>query len=863
MKQFVCGFELLNNSKSYIKTMKKSAYIRFALSFLLVISLLSPAAVLAMGDGKKFFKEGMKAEVAEEWDKAVEQFALAVAENPKNAEYRLHYVRALFMASQMYMKKGANSANEKDYKAAYDSFRRAYAYDPTNELAKAEMEKMARLYKEQIDGENPDKKKETTNGVKLVPTSYNMQNLPPNFQIPQKLEVLGDVGPFPGGIDLQTLIKDLARSLDLNVIFDSQASVFRAPTKINIELKNVTSAKALDYIFLQQNLFFQKVGPRTILVSEQLRRQFFQQLVLRTFYLANASPKDVAKVVQTAIPAQPGRTPTIVLTDDSTNSITIRDTSENIQLMAQLIKSLDKDRAEVVMDVAIYEVSKSDLLKFGNQIGNESQLSNLGLSTRGVVGLGGNERYGTIGRALSEIIPGAFGVGLVIPAANLVAFQSKGNTKLIASTQIHAFNNEDSSARIGQRVPVRTASFAPVAQTGTTNNNNFVGDVINYEQVGLTLKFKPIVFPNQDVQVAMEIESKDVVAGGTDQNPVFSERTIKGTARVQNNKTLLLASVAQDVESNGRQGLPLLGLIPILGRLFTAPTKDNRQVDIVIAVTPRVIRAPSILPEDEIERPTGTLNTPTNSNLEAMIIQEEIEEQLAAARRLGNTAQVQLPDQKVEEQPTYVKSGSKQSNVTTETTPQNQPTTEASKTDTTAANIQPINSSNVKTLQINPTSDNSESILPKPVPLPLRETSLKTNDTKTTAPTAEVQFLPNLSEMKAGEKTKIAVLVKSATAFRSSVLGLKFDDKKLAVRAVSFGDVFGGDLAGKTATPFLNQNGKVYVSLSSPKDTAENASGILAYIEIEALTDGKHIIAFDADLMNFLTADGKDFTVKF
>lgn len=92
--------------------------------------------------------------------------------------------------------------------------------------------------------------------------------------------------------------------------------------------------------------------------------------------------------------------------------------------------------------------------------------------------------------------------------------------------------------------------------------------MINYEQVGLTLKFKPIVFPNQDVQVAMEIESKDVVAGGTDSNPVFSERTIKGTARVQNNRTLLLASVAQDVESRGKSGLPLLGLIPILAGCF-------------------------------------------------------------------------------------------------------------------------------------------------------------------------------------------------------------------------------------------------------------------------------------------------------
>ncbi|MEP6903551.1 MAG: secretin N-terminal domain-containing protein [Actinomycetota bacterium] len=840
--------------------MKKSVYIRFALSFFLVFSLLSPISVLAMSDGKKYFQAGMKAESSEDWDKAVEQFALAITDNPKNPEYRLHYVRSLFNASQMYIRKGTALANEKDYKGGYDAFRKAYAYDPTNELAKAEMERMARLYKEVLDIDNPDKKDSKTD-VKLVQTNYKGQNLPPNVVIPQKLEELGNVGPFPGGIDLQTLIRDLAQSLDLNVLFDSES--FRAPSKISIELKGVTSAKALDYIFLQQNLFFQKVGPRTIMVANANQRQKFQQLVLRTFYLANASPKDVAKVVQTAIPAQPGRTPTIVLTDDATNSLTIRDTQENIQLMGQLIKSLDKDRAEVVMDVAIYEVNKSDLLQIGNQIGSESQLTNLGGATSGVVTA--NLSSNTFRSALGALVPQTLGVGLLVPSVSLAAFQRKNNSKLIASTQIHAFNNEDSSARIGQRVPVKTAQistgFNNGGTTGNGNSNGFLSNVINYEQVGLTLKFKPIVFPNQDVQVAMEIESKDVAGALTD-TPVFTERTIKGTARVQNNKTLLLASVAQNQESNGRQGLPLLGLIPILGRLFTAPTKDNRQVDIVIAVTPRVIRAPTILPEDEIERPTGSLAVPTSGSLEAMVIQEEIDEQLAAARRLGNNTAVQLPDRKVEDAPTYVKSDASptSSNTESKTTENKDAVTESSINNTTTANIRPIDASNVQTLKVTPTSDtSSQSILPKPMTLPLVE---ETEAAKFT-PKAEVQFLPSLPEMKAGEKTKIAVLIKSATGFRSAVLGLKFDAQKLAVRSVSYGDVFGRDLAGKAATPFLNQNGKLYVSLSSPKDTAENASGILAYIEVEALADGKQEIAFDADLMNIMTNAGKNFTVKF
>ncbi|MDQ3088268.1 MAG: hypothetical protein M3Q78_06675 [Acidobacteriota bacterium] len=839
--------------------MKKSAYVRFTLCLFLLISLLSPSAVLAFGDnGKKYFKEGLKAEVSEQWDKAVEQFALAVAETPKNPEYRLHYQRALFNASQMFMKRGAALAAEKDYAGAYLAFRKAYAYDPVNELARSEMERMMRLQQELQNGTDSADKTGANGSVKLVKTGYDR---PPDMILPPRLEKLRDV-PFPGGVDLQFLIKELAKDLDLNVLFDSES--FRSPQKVSIELKNVTAAKALDYIFLQQNLFFQKVGPRTILVAVQNRRQNFQQLVLRTFYLANADPTEVQKTIVSAIPAQPGRTPTITLVDKSTNSITVRDTQENVRLIGKLINSLDKDRAEVVMDVRIYEVSKSDLLQLGNQIGSQSGLTNLGGAGGGIIS-SGNRR--SITDALRINPATALGIGLLIPSSTISAFQSKNDTKLIASTQIHAFNNEDSSARIGQRVPVQTASAFPFNNGGnnTGGNNNVFGGgfpVINYEQVGLSLKFKPIVFPNQDVQVTMEIESKDVV-GASSLTPTFTERTIKGTARVQNNKTLLLASVAQGVESNGRAGLPLLGLIPVLGRLFSTPTKDNRQIDVVIAITPRVIRAPAILPEDEVERPTGSLATPTSGSLEAMVIQEEVEEQLAAARRLPTVADVQLPDQPAAA-PTYTKTSSTQTTTPTETTQQNQTTATAQNSESVStpttnlptANLRPIDTG-VKTLKIVETSNSAGNTVA------VQETSLKSNAETLTAPLAEIQFLPSLPIMKAGEKTKIAVMVRSATAFRSAVLGLNFDDKKLVIRSVSYGEVFGADIAQTNAAPFLNQSGKMFVSLSTAKDVAQNSSGILAYIEIEALTDGAANISFDRDILNFLTADGKNFAVRF
>src|SRR5215203_3495972 len=178
--------------------MKNSVYARFSLSLLLILSLMSPLAALA-GEGQKHFKRGMKHESAEEWDQAGEQFALSVTENPKNPEYKLHLQRSLFNASQMYMRKGVTAAQQKDYESAYNAYRKAYAYDPVNELAKAEMARMIRMQEAMRKGDDPEVKPDANGKIKLTPVSYSAPS-PSDAQIPQRLEKMRDV-PFPGGVD--------------------------------------------------------------------------------------------------------------------------------------------------------------------------------------------------------------------------------------------------------------------------------------------------------------------------------------------------------------------------------------------------------------------------------------------------------------------------------------------------------------------------------------------------------------------------------------------------------------------------------------------------------------------------------------
>ncbi|MDQ3805062.1 MAG: hypothetical protein M3416_14690, partial [Acidobacteriota bacterium] len=611
--------------------------------------LAAPMSALAK-KGEKNYKRGLQHEQAQQWEKAAQEFALAVAANPSETEYQLHYRRAIFNASQVFMQKGRALADRGDYVGAYNAFRQAYGYDPVNELAANEMERVLRLQREK-EGGAPSQIAPTA--LRPGPRGANGTGAPNGTADPEQLpagpsERLQNIN-YSG--ELEPFIRKLADELNLNVVFDQNFS--QVKRTINVRWKEITPARALDYIFMAHGLFFQKLDRRTILVADQSKRPMYQQLVLRTFYLYNIKPSDARTLLQGALPANAGRQPTFV-ENANTNSITVRDTPENIRIIEKLLRSVDKDRSEVVMEVAIYEVSRFDLLELGNQLGSASTLGNLGGLQPSTVVVNRGASLLAAGNSLHS------GLGILIPPSAISAFQKKDNTRLIFSTQVHAFDDEKSETRIGSKVPVQTASvfngIVNQPSTGTGGNNNSVNNalgtgfpVIQYEDTGLVLDFKPKVYPNQDVQVTMNIETKDQQAGANPLTPTFTQRKISGVARIPNGKTMMIASVAQDRESSGREGLPLVGLIPILGRLFTVPRRNNSASDVVITMTPRVLRAPNITEEDELERPTGSMQTPQSPSLEAMVREAERDEQLARARRLPTNQQVQLPPQPGEE----------------------------------------------------------------------------------------------------------------------------------------------------------------------------------------------------------------------
>lgn len=613
--------------------MAKALKIQQAIALTVALMLAAPLGAFA-ADGKKHFNNGLKFEENRQWDKAAQEFALAVSEKPSNVEYALHLQRALVSAGIMLVERGDTLADKKDYNAAYNAFRQAFSYDPSNELALVKMRRMLEFqglptndlpkvgdpagpsYKPRAD----NLKASSTGGAGILPTSQMKVQMP---GIPGRRFSKTDV--IYRDTNILTAIEQLAQMMKLNVVFDQMVVAQAKLIKISIELRDVTYPRALEMILKTNNLMYSQIDSRTIVVASDnpQQRMKYDAYAVRTFYIKNADIDQVKAAITGALSAQ-----TKMTTVKQLNAVVIRDTPANLEVIESMIDSLDKSKAEVLIDVNIYEVSKNDLLQIGNQFAAEGTASN-SLALPALGGLGTQSSILGLG---PRTLTGPFGFALGLPNSSISFFQNKGKAKLLASTQIHVLDNEANTVRIGQRVPIQTASLPSY---GTPSNQSLKqaaqqsgvsqGDVnfglgnafgvgipqIQYENVGLNLDITPNVFED-DVQMKMKIETTSVDSSTGKFTPTFNQRTMSSVARVKDGQTTMVAGVSQNNQSKTVKGIPIIGLIPILGRFFATPETTNTQNDVVITVTPHILRRADITEKDHLARLSGDGQNTTN-----------------------------------------------------------------------------------------------------------------------------------------------------------------------------------------------------------------------------------------------------------
>lgn len=616
--------------------MKHYALLRPLLALSLSVCLSLPQPVFGSGDsGKKNFKEGAKYESTEQWELAAQQYALALASEPENTEYRLRLVRALQMASLMCIARGNLAEARGDFANAYKAYAQAYTYDKTNETAQAKMTRMLEQQRAE-EGLSEPPRYNTRTGA-LLPASNEIRAA----QTKSKSDLLQRI-EFNEGATLKQAITTLARQLELNVVFDES---FKDTNKFSLILNDVTTAKAFDIVLLQSKHFFEQLDRRTIMIyaDNPQNRQRLERLLVKTFYLSNAEPNEARGIVQANLGGQRQ-----VNISKQLNALVVRATPAELEVAQAVLESLDKNRAEVIIDVNIYEVSNSTSLEIGNQLAASSATTTNG-AIAGLNDLGGIGRAGLSTLAGSFLgFGGSLGSIIGLPTSSLSLLQSKGKSRLLANTQIHAADGEQNQTVVGRSVPVKLGtSYLGNYTTGTTTtgtaNTTGTVDNIQYRDVGLVIDVTPTITNEGYVQVKMKLESSNVEATGSDSalTPTFTKRSLTTISRVQDGVTAVVASVKQDNQGDSRATIPVIGMVPILGRLFTTPKQTSSQSDIVITVTPHINRTPEINLTDHLARQTGSQQSGFTQSIEEVLYRAQAEDE--HERRLIAQQQLLIP----------------------------------------------------------------------------------------------------------------------------------------------------------------------------------------------------------------------------
>jgi len=664
------------------------------LSVILALILASPGAALADGkDGKKNFKEGQKYGQQQQWDMAAQKFAMALEAEPNNAEYRIHYLQALQRASLMYVARGDALADQNDLSSAYTAYRQAFNYDTGNEIAKFKMERMLELQKARLSGTSEQFKYNTRTGnIKPASNEIQVASKPRSVNdTPMDLNITN--APF------KHTIKLLAEPLNLNVVFDDQV---QDNLRVTIALKNVTPARALDIILMQKKLAFEQIDRRTIFIypdSNPANRSRYEKLLIKTFYLNNINAQQAKNLILQVLP--PGRQIAIVdpvggTGGGNSNILVVKATPAELQLVQEVLNSVDKNKNEVVLDIEIYEVSNDSIVQIGNQIVTSPidvtrtlfdnggkpigavTTKSLSLSNLGGIGLSNINNAGDASIAGSLFTPFLGGVGTLfgLPPTQLSLLQSRGKSRLLHKTQLHVLDGGENETKVGRKVPVRVGYQYPIlggginygGLGGLSNNNNgdvnnsggvaqniatglasglglFNGfgnpfDAIQYQDVGLVIKAKPTITNDGYVEIKMNFESSDVLSSGIEAlnlTPTFVQRTLNTVARIQDGVTAVVAGVNQDSRGESRAGMPVLGMLPLIGRLFSTPRQQSSQTDIIITVTPHIVRSAGITPNDYLARvgppQVGSMNQSIEDALNRAQVEEEQERRLIAERQ--------------------------------------------------------------------------------------------------------------------------------------------------------------------------------------------------------------------------------------
>ncbi len=569
---------------------------------LLVVLVILPAIA---DKAKTIYEKGQDAEARQNFEAAYEFYKQAYDLKPKDLRYRTSFERMRSRAAQTIVHHGVLLREQGKVQEALAEFQKAAQIDPSLFSAQQEIKRTLQMLNDAVNPP-PQAAGPPSSLQRKIREAGGPVELAPISVVPITVKLTEDS---------KVIYQTVGQLAGINVLFDPDYTSRR----IKVELNGVTLEEALQITALESKTFWRPVTGNTIFVAQDnpAKRKELEQSVLKTFYLSNISQptelQDVVNAIRAVLDVQ--RVQQLL----SQNALVVRGTPDQIALAEKLVDDLDRARPEVIVDIAVLQVSKDKSRTLGLspptsatvtlQSNINSTTTTTGTTTSGTgATVSSGSSTGLNLNTLGNLNATDFQV--TIPSANLSAVMGESDTKMLQNPQVRALDNQKATLKIGERVPVATGSFQP--GIGGVGINPLVNTQFQYLDVGVNIDVTPHVHADREVTLKITMEISSVVGqssiGGISQ-PIIGQKKIEHEIRLRDGESSLIGGIMDDSQTKSLSGIPGLAQIPILGYFFGQKTQDHSQDETVFAITPHIIRGATISELNQRAIDIGTANT--------------------------------------------------------------------------------------------------------------------------------------------------------------------------------------------------------------------------------------------------------------
>jgi general secretion pathway protein D len=539
------------------------------------------------------FRKGRDAARAGDWDTAVRYYTQALQDSPDNAEFKIELQRATQNAAHDHVVKARELEQKDQLDIALIEYRKATDLDPTNRLAASRAAELERTIRDRIERSRPRPEIEKLRQQVRPPAPL----LNPADRTPLKFSI--------NNSSLRDILNFIGQQSGINIQYDQTFQ--DRPYSVNLD--NVSLEEGLQQILAVNGYFYKVLNPSTIVIAADTipAHQKYDDLVMQVFYLSHADPQEVSQALNSLMRLTAQTVPAIY-PNKSSNTVAIRATAAIVGVAEKLIRALDKPRAEVVIEVQILEVNRGRAKQFGINLSDYS----LGLTFSPEVAPPNTS--GTIPPAapppfnLNTLSNGISTADfyLTVPTAFVRFLETDSRTKQLAKPQLRGAEGQELTLNLGDQIPVVSTVFGAAAAGGFAN---IPQSSFTYKDVGINIAMTPRVTYEGEIILDLSLESNNLGASisvaGQD-IPSFGSRRIKTRLRLREGESNLLAGLLKDDQRKILTGFPGLIRVPGLRSLFGATNDEISQTDIVMLLTPHIVRTHELTVDDLAPMYIGT-----------------------------------------------------------------------------------------------------------------------------------------------------------------------------------------------------------------------------------------------------------------